>query len=123
MTIRLLAPLLLVLAMPLGLSAHEATHEAVVSTYTTALRAGEQVVATATCPPGMEVLTGGYKLLHGTVTMRALVVVENRPAPQARQWLVALLYDPAPGETPQGDITLETSAVCRPAPQMGQRHL
>jgi hypothetical protein len=123
MAIRLFALWLLVLAMPLGLSAHEPTHEAVVSTYTTALRAGEQVVATATCPPGMEVLTGGYKLLHSTITMRALVVVENRPAPQARQWLVALLYDPAPGETPQGDITLETSAVCRPAPHMGQRHL
>jgi hypothetical protein len=123
MTIRLFAPWLLVLAMPLGISAHEPPHEAVVSTYTTALRAGEQVVATATCPPGMEVLTGGYKLLHSTITMRALVVVENRPAPQARQWLVSLLYDPAPGETPQGHITLETSAVCRPAPHTGQRHL
>jgi len=85
-------------------------------------------VATATCPPGVAVLTGGSKLLNSTLTMRALLVVENRPVPEAGQWLVSLLYDPAPGETPPGHITLETSAVCQSvthdaSPQMGKHDL
>jgi hypothetical protein len=99
--------------IPLGAAAHESTRQAVVNTYTTALHAGAQAVATATCPAGMEVLSGGYKLVDSTLTMRALVVVENRPVPEARQWQVSLLYDPAPGEIPRGDITLETSVLCQ----------
>jgi len=116
MTLGLLTALGLVLAMPLGVTAHELKLEVVVSTYTTTLRAGDQVVAAATCPPGTDVLTGGYKLLKSSVTMRALVIVENRPVPEAHEWVVTLLYDPAPEELQQGTLTLEASARCRPAP-------
>jgi hypothetical protein len=60
--------------------------------------------------------------------MRALVVVENRPVPEAREWSVTLLYDPAPHERQQGRMTLETSALCHHAHgdarlRMGQREL
>jgi hypothetical protein len=106
---------------------HESKVTAVVSTYTAVLPAGEHVIAAATCPPGTEVLTGGYKLLSSSVTMRALVVVENRPVPEAREWLVTLLYDPASDEVHNGSITLEVSALCRPVPpsssQMSKRDL
>ena len=123
-----LAPLLLVLALSPGVSAHEPEQEAVVKTYTAALSPDQQVVGTATCPPGMVLQTGGYKLLDATIIMRALVVVENRPVPETQAWRVSLLYDPAPGELPQGNLTLQLSALCqsgrRPAPpQMGQHDL
>jgi hypothetical protein len=128
MAIRPLAPFVLVFALPLAVIAHESEQEAVVKTYTAALRPGHQVVGTAMCPPGRILQTGGYKLLDATITMRALVVVENRPVPEAQAWMVSLLYDPAPGELPQGNLTLQISALCQPVrrpapPQMGQHDL
>ena len=118
---------LLGVAIPLAVIAHEPKLETVVSTYTTALRPGDQVVAVATCPPDTEVLTGGYKVLQSSVTMRSLVIVENRPVPEVPEWMVALLYDPAPQEIQHGSMTLEASAVCRPkahsSSQMSQRDL
>ena len=128
MSIRPFAVWLLVLAIPVALSAHESEQEAVVKTYTAALSPDQQVVGAATCPPGMVLHTGGYKLLNGTITMRALVVVENRPVPETKAWMVSLLYDPAPGELPQGNLTLQISALCQPVrrpapPQMGQHDL
>jgi hypothetical protein len=117
MRMRLFIAIGLAWIIPLGAAAHESARQAVVSTYTTTLHAGAQAVAMATCPAGMEVLSGGYKLVDSTLTMRALVVVENRPVPEARQWQVSLLYDPAPGEIQQGELTLETSVLCQPAPR------
>jgi hypothetical protein len=114
--------------MPVVPSAHESEQEAVVKTYTTALSPDQQVVGTATCPPGMVLQTGGYKLLDATLTMRALVVVENRLVPEAQEWMVSLLYDPAPGEVPQGNLTLQISALCQSIrhhtpPRIGQHDL
>jgi hypothetical protein len=59
MSIRPLATWLLVLAMPVALSAHKSEQEAVVKTYTAALSPGHQVVGTATCPPGRILQTDG----------------------------------------------------------------
>jgi hypothetical protein len=128
MMLHRLASLLWVLALPLGVSAHEPEQQAVVKTYTAALSPDHQVVGTATCPPGMVLRTGGYKLLDATLSMRALVVVENRPVLQAQEWRVSLLYDPAPGEAPQGNLTLQISALCQSVrhhtpPQMGKHDL
>jgi hypothetical protein len=128
MMLHRLAPLLLVLVLPLGVSAHEHEQEVVVKTYKAALSPDQQVVGTATCPPGMVLQTGGYKLLDATITMRALVVVENRPVPEAQEWMVSLLYDPAPGELLQGNLTIQISALCQPGrrptpPQMGKHDL
>ena len=86
------------------------------------------MVGTATCPPGTVLRTGGYKLLDAAITMRALAVVENRPVPETQEWRVSLLYDPTPGEVPQGNLTLQISALCQSVrhhapPRIGQHDL
>ena len=77
------------------------------------LHASEQAMLLATCPDGLQILAGGYKLLASELPLRDLALVESRPIPELRQWAVTLLYEPpAPAAAPAGEVKVEVWAVC-----------
>jgi hypothetical protein len=77
------------------------------------VQAGEQAMFLATCPDGLRVMAGGYKLVTSELPLRDVIMVESRPVPEQRQWAVTLLYEPpAPVAVPVGELKIEVWAVC-----------
>jgi hypothetical protein len=77
------------------------------------MQAGEQAMFLATCPDDLRVMAGGYKLVASELPLRDVIMVENRPVPEQRQWAVTLLYEPlAPAALPAGELKIEVWAVC-----------
>jgi hypothetical protein len=92
----------------------------------TVVQAGEQAMFLATCPDNLHVMAGGYKLVASELPLRDVIMVENRPVPEQRQWAVTLLYEPAvPAAVPAGELKIEVWAVCAGSAhgQPGQKQL
>ena len=101
----------LLLAQPLAAAAQELHY--LRAEHTAVLRPAEQAMFLATCPAGLHILAGGYKLLAIELPLRDLAMVESRPLPGLRQWAVTLLYEPpAPAAAPAGEVKVEVWAVC-----------
>ena len=116
----------LLLASPLAAAAPELHY--LRAEHTAVMRPAEQAMFLASCPAGLQILAGGYKLLASELPLRDLAMVESRPRPPLRQWAVTLLYEPqAPATATAGEVKVEVSAVCSglekqpPGPLSGQR--
>ena len=97
--------LLLLLIIPLAATAHELHYRQI--EHTAVVRAREQALFTATCGKGEQIMSGGYKILASELPIHDVVMVESRPVPQLRQWVVTLLYEPqAPAAVPVGEIKI-----------------
>jgi hypothetical protein len=107
-----LATLLLLMLLASPLAAAQELRDLQVE-HTAVVQAGQQAMFLATCPDDLRIMAGGYKLVASELPLRDVIIVENRPVPERRQWAVTLLYEPpAPAAVPAGEVKVEVWAVC-----------